>query len=1233
MKENISIIFAALIGVFLIVLLPLFSLLDRQDSMAYNVVLTATTNFVDKIRSDGFIDTDSYNNYISAMASTGNTYKVTIKAYKKILINETDKYGKVIQDSFVEEKELYNTKDILMQLEADVNENASISTHKNNTYLFNKDDEIYVSVENTNLTTGSIIYSLLANVSNTKIIDINYGGVINNVNWELYEKVSNEEVKVPEVIMSVPVNKNNSTNIIKVDNTGTTEYIDCTLDNFDETISEEDIQILCEDLVLQEGQNYSYLYDLSKPENKRIRIAVELRGIDKIDTGAKESGIDPYQKVSELSQETFNDQNGKSNIEQYIISNYIKTYGMYSPDIDIDLRKNKDYYVFDIYFNDVVMGSIDYISTKARIAILPGLGQDQNGMLSLGSETVEIELLDEEAVNTVKISAPHIWEKFLKTKSRAESVISTNTVYANEDIAFVVSYTGIRDHSEEEIKQALVQHLAIHSNDRQIDGLEIYTAEEFKEKFDIDLLTATAGHLVIKFRYTEPNSSEKNYVQIQDNWITTNMTAIDAEELGYEVREYAMGVVSSHYEVLEDNSAPLTPTITLDGNHGDNGWYTSNVTLTVTPSSNDTIRKGNKIEVGGSGVARSTLTLAGATKLAEQEIEKVEITASGTTRATVKAYDYVGNVSSPETIDVKIDKDAPTKPVIKIVSGDVGTNGWYTSDVKIQIVPGEDSVSGVQKTTYKIKGALTLAETTGTTYTLSKNGKSTITATTYDKAGNKSETTLEINIDKTIPPDAKIDVISGEKRLNNNWYYTDVRLKVSVTSGDAISGFGGASYKIVGTNEVALTEINGNETEIVLNKNGTDKLIVYTYTAAGQSKTTEYTVQIDKNAPNKPTIKINSGTKGENEWYISNVKVEVVPNGDIGPSLESQIRYTITKNGSTSSEIDITNNVSKEIEFKDEGEYKLKVYSRDTALNEVIAEEVIKIDKTPPISAQFVINGTQGKNNWYTSNVTISYTGQKDSISGINKVTLSKTSITSDTNGTTLTLTTKDNAGHTVTNTKVVKVDKTAPKAPSLDILTESTGQQGPFGMKLYNKNVKIKLTPGKDYLIGDVDNTDMTICEIDGPNGYKSLLIEQTQEIEISEQGTTNITITTYDKAGNKSYATQNISVNKEKPVTPSIVSINGENIEGLTVKEIILDSATVELDIKNLTNGNTLTITLVNQQTYETQIINETVNIQNVPIKIELKDRGTYRIFVTQTNIYGTTSDESMGLYDLKY
>jgi len=321
MKDNISIIFAAIIGTFLIVLLPLYSILDRQDSMSYNVVLTETTNFVDKIRNNGFVDKQSYYNYISALASTSNIYKVTIEAYRKTLIHDTDEFGNIIKDSYVEEIELYNTQDILSVLEGETDVDTSNSNNKNNIYLFDESDEIYVKVYNTNITAGSIIYNVIAGTSNTQIINVSYGGTVNKVNWELYDKIQSETTLVPEVVMSVPVNGVNSTNIMKLTNDNVLEDIDCSIENLEEYIGETELQEICGDVIeSQSGENYTYLYDLANYNNRTIRAAIELRRFDSINTGRDSKGEEVYTKINELNAQDFNDSNGnKSNVESYII--------------------------------------------------------------------------------------------------------------------------------------------------------------------------------------------------------------------------------------------------------------------------------------------------------------------------------------------------------------------------------------------------------------------------------------------------------------------------------------------------------------------------------------------------------------------------------------------------------------------------------------------------------------------------------------------------------------------------------------------------------------------------------------------------------------------------------------------------------------------------------------------------------------------------------------------------
>ena len=1346
MKDNISIIFTAIIGTFLIVLLPLYSILDRQDSMSYNVVLTSTTNFVDNIRNNGFVDRESYYNYISALASTSNTYKVTLEAYRKTLIHETDEFGNIIPDSYIEEIELYNTQDILEVLEGETEVGVENSNEKNNVYLFDVNDEIYVKVYNTNITAGSVIYNVVAGDSNSQVINVSYGGVVNKVNWELYDKIQAETALVPEVTMTVPVNGRDELNLKKINSNGEIVNIDCTNEEVlaDETlkelctdegeyilnqtnlnvylydlngetigiqanllatdeitipsfgtytvaeiyeselrdnilnkineyisteyISRRDIQlslvkedeenytleILLTNVKIDEkyylsnsaslaiasglsdkltgtvylgttaaqvnsesGDSYTYLYDLSAEKNKTIKVLVELKRINKINTGKNEEGTEIYTPLSKLQPSDFEETNGeKSAIEKYIVDEqkYIQLNGM---DADINLKlvepQDNPYYYFEIELTNVRMSEIDYISTLASIIILPGLGQDENGTLSMGGETIEIELTDPSAVNTLVISKPHIWQKLLKTKNKSDAIISSGVVYSNVEIAFIISYTGINGYTYDEIVQAIRENLKVYITDSEYSDIEIITEQEMNEIHKINLSTDTAGHVVAKFKYTAPNNSKNNYIELTEGWITTN--ANDEPEEGIP----SAGAKSSEYAVKLDDLAPNKPGIIIEGTKGANAWYTSNVELFVDESADDE-----------SGIYRHTITIEGAGTKAEEEITEYTLEAEGISYVIVRAYDYAGNVSETRE-EIKIDKTVPTAPVVSL-TGTEGTNGWYTSDVKFVVTPGTDAISGIDRTKYTIEGANKLSdELEALTGKVTKEGKSTVIATTYDKAGNKTETRIDVYIDKSTPPDATIEVIQGEKNSPDiEWYYTDVTLKITVDATDSISGLGTSSYRITGSSEVPTTQFEGAIKEITITENGTHNITVYTYTVAGNFKETKYTVQIDKDAPNTPTVTL-SGTEGENSWYTSNVEVTVTSNGDVGTSVEKGMTYKIIENGiEPLIETEIANN--GKIFFNDEGEYILKVYSRDMALNKVEVEKVIKIDKTNPTSAEFVIEGTKGVDDWYISDVTLSHQGAQDSISGIQGVTLSTNSITENTAGTNVTLTTKDYAGNTVTKEIIIKIDKDAPTKPVITLGSKPTGD-GFFGALMYNHDVEVTITPGEDYFLPNIDNLDRTTYEVTTNNGSVTLIPEtEGTNLKITYEGIITITARTYDKAGNVSYETEVLMINKSKPSTPRILSINGTNVEGTSSKEVTSTSNTITLEIGGVTEGNDVKIILTNQTTYEETEITETA-IENTPIQVQLTEKGSYSIKVTQTNMYGTESDMSTEYYTYTY
>lgn len=100
----------------------------------------------------------------------------------------------------------------------------------------------------------------------------------------------------------------------------------------------------------------------------------------------------------------------------------------------------------------------------------------------------------------------------------------------------------------------------------------------------------------------------------------------------------------------------------------------------------------------------------------------------------------------------KIDKQGPNAPSMSVSSGVTGTEGWYRSNVVVSITNGTDELSGVAYSTYTVSGAQNSGETRGNSVTITAEGTSTITAYTYDNAGNKSEAvTITIKKDSVGP--------------------------------------------------------------------------------------------------------------------------------------------------------------------------------------------------------------------------------------------------------------------------------------------------------------------------------------------------------------------------------------------------------------------------------------------------------------------------------------------------
>lgn len=1216
MKDNISIIFAALIGTLLIVILPLYSILDRQDSMSYNVVLTATCDFVDTVRTNGFVDKDTYYEYISKLASTSNTYKVEMEAYKKILIPSVDEEGNTLKDTYEEEIELYNSMDILNVIEGNTSDTNEDTNKKNNVYLLDVEDEFYVKVYNTNTTMGSIMYSFIANTANTKVINVNYGGLVQKINWELYEKIQETSKDMPEVILGVPTNKFKATNIYKVDTNETCEEIN------EET---GEVVYICEDADIgstDTNKKYAYRYDLTKDENKEIRVSVELKNVDELFVSDNKTI-----KLSEMTKEDF------ESIKNYILNVNDRKIVLNGIDANIDLeyRGVNDYYVFDIVLTKVRMSSLLYFSDVASITVLPGIGRSEDGTLSLGASTVELEVMNEEAVHKVEIYGPLIWQKALKDRKLENAYITDSTVYVNEEIAFVIEYTGINKDIEDIVK-AIREGLRINGNADFYTDLEILSKEDVKNIID----DVSDNKIIVKFKYTK-DSSELNYISLPEAWIETDLEElVDTDAEGFFA--LARGAKSSEYIVKVDNYAPDKPSILLEGTKGNNGWYVSKVNMSIIPSNTDMVGgtddTGKEIAtIGGSGVWKNTYSISGATNVSETEYTTsiVEINENGISKVTAKAYDYVGNEVKVQS-DVKIDTEMPTAPEIKVKEGVEGTNGWYKTSVRLEINAGKDNVSGVEKTTYKVEGAGKVEETTvldGGIVNINAEGKSKVIATTYDMAGNKTESTMDINIDTAEPKEANITVIQGTKGTND-WYTTDVTLRITLDVGDAVSGLGTSEYRILGDGQNEQKQFFDTDTlDVTIDRDGTFELVVYTYSLAGNYKKVSYTVKIDKTKPNNAVIILD--TANDNNWFRRNAVAKIEAGNDAGrdgiASGLKEMTYTITNKDTGVATIEKVVRNNDYITIQDEGRFILTVYSIDNAGNRSQTSKEVNIDKTNPVSAEFLITGTKGTNGWYTSNVEISHTGGADSLSGIDRVTVTKEKIDYDTSkeGEVITLLTVDKAGNYVEKTEVIKVDKTKPTAPQIDTGTPSG--EAVLGVVTYNKNVNVKITEGTDA------NRLKTTYEVTKNNGSQIVIHETTgTTFNITQEGTMTIIARTYDEAGNVTETKKTIMINKTKPLAPVISKINGVDVEDEITKTVTTTTNNVNIALKRIGTG-TLTLTLINETTGKATTITQTISGNNITVNVTLDSKAKYSIIVTQTNIYGTTSDESTGAYYIEY
>lgn len=145
MGDSLITIIAIFLAAILMFIFPLMAISERTDDVSQLVVETATTEFVDNVRSTGKLTLDNYDSYVQELAATGNAYEVSMEAQildenpgVKTTQAETTKIGEnvyyTMYTSQIEDKlsDVNNTKHTLNLKEGDI---FSVSVKNTNTTI------------------------------------------------------------------------------------------------------------------------------------------------------------------------------------------------------------------------------------------------------------------------------------------------------------------------------------------------------------------------------------------------------------------------------------------------------------------------------------------------------------------------------------------------------------------------------------------------------------------------------------------------------------------------------------------------------------------------------------------------------------------------------------------------------------------------------------------------------------------------------------------------------------------------------------------------------------------------------------------------------------------------------------------------------------------------------------------------------------------------------------------
>ncbi len=674
---------------------------------------------------------------------------------------------------------------------------------------------------------------------------------------------------------------------------------------------------------------------------------------------------------------------------------------------------------------------------------------------------------------------------------------------------------------------------------------------------------------------------------VSNDGVIENATPLVEQFYPLEVTVEGGGVLSDTFTlaVVQDIEPPETTADVL-GEMGLNGWYTSEVTVTLTaedyPENTglgvDYIEYHVEVsaDTSGSGSSSST-TIKPATIAPFWQLYDGPILVGDEGAITVyfRAVDLAGNVEDTKSVTFYIDKSAPETSAA--LAGDFTSTMWYYTDVEVTLT-ATDAYSGVSSILYSFDGESWIVYTGP--FVLTGDGTYTVYYYSIDMAGNVEETkSIGVGIDTEAPEtSAGIEGVKG----NQQYYLSEVT--VTITASDATSGVDSIWYSF------DQETWSLYDAPFTVTMEGETVFYYWAIDNAGNEEPIKSTTIVIDTLPPVTTVQL-EGESTESGWFTSEVLVTLSAT-DTESGVE-QTAYSFDGEAWLVYDSPFT--------FSLPGVTTVYYKSIDVAGNTEVTKTVeIRIDGTPP-ETSIILTGAKGLNEWYISEVEISLIATDAegsqvvtaySFDGESWIIYTEPFVISTEGLHIIHYNSTDEAGNVEdTDTETVRIDLTRPEG-SIHLM----GQEGT-----------------SDWYLSDVE---VTIIATDSPSGILHVRyslnngpwMDYNGPFTITTEGSNCVEWELVDRAGWMLNGSFSASIDKTPPTT----SLSYEQISGMgsIVNLTAIDSVSGLAAISYSTDG-------VTWSTYSEPFL--------------LSEGGIVPVYFNATDVAGNVEEPKMGLVEV--